>query len=144
MEEMMSERALARMIEAVNKHLPRQSKSLAELLQEEYPTIRARDGNEYLIERKELEFIAQHVDRDEWDKFSIPIILEMCNISGNVLVYVRNKRHAAFLKKAFGYDRFVDDVLVIYPYEMRPVRRKLKTASQVMFNVLSPSIPDEI
>jgi len=135
----LTERALAKMVEAVNKHLPRQSRPLAEMLQEEEPTIKARDGNEYLIEKRELEFIAKYVDRDEWDKFPIPIILEMCHVSGNTLVYVRNKRHAEFLKKAFGYDRFVDDILVLYLYEIGPIRRNLKTASQVMFSVASTS-----
>ncbi len=131
-----SERALARMIEAVNKHLPQRSRTLAEMLKEKYPTIKARDGNEYLIEREELEFIAQYVDELDWDKFKIPIILEMCDVGGETLVYVRDKLHAEFIQKAFGYDRFVDDVLVLHMYEIRPIRRKLKTASQVLFKVM--------
>jgi len=134
--EEMTEIPLARMVEAVNKHLAKQSRMLAEMLKEDEPTIRAKDGNEYIIEKKELEFIAENVDREDWDKFPVPVVLEMCSVSGNVLTYVRNKKHAEFIKKAFGYDRVVDDVLVLYPYEMGPIRRKLKTASQVMFNVL--------
>lgn len=131
-----SERALAKMIEAVNRHLPQKSRTLAEMLKEKYPTIRARDGNEYLIERKELEFIAQHVDELDWEKFKIPIILEMCDVGGETLVYVRDKLHAEFIRKAFGYDRFVDDVLVLHMYEIQPIRRKLRTASQVLFKVM--------
>ncbi len=131
-----SERALAKMIEAVNKHLPQRSRTLAEMLKERYPTIRARDGNEYLIERKELEFIAQYVDELDWNKFKIPIILEMCDVGGETLVYVRDKLHAEFIQKAFGYDRFVDDVLVLHMYEIQPIRRKLRTASQVLFKVM--------
>ena len=129
----LSERALARMIEAINKHLPTRSRTLAEMLKEDMPTIKARDGNEYLIEKKELEFIAKYVDELDWDKFKIPIILEMCDIGGKVLVYVRDKLHAEFIKNAFGYDRFVDDVLVLHMHEIGPIRRKLKTASQVLF-----------
>ena len=131
-----SERALAKMIEAVNKHLPQRSRTLAEMLKERYPTIKARDGNEYLIERKELEFIAQYVDELDWNKFKIPIILEMCDVGGETLVYVRDKLHAEFIQKAFGYDRFVDDVLVLHMYEIQPIRRKLRTASQVLFKVM--------
>jgi len=130
-----SERALAKMMEAVNKHLPRKSRTLAEMLKERYPTIVARDGNEYLIERKELEFIAKYVDEEDWEKFRIPILLEMCDIGGNVLVYVKDKLHAEFIKKAFGYDRFVEDKLVLHMHEIAPIRRKLRTASQVMFTV---------
>jgi len=120
----------------VNKHLPQRSRTLAEMLKERYPTIKARDGNEYLIERKELEFIAQYVDELDWNKFKIPIILEMCDVGGETLVYVRDKLHAEFIQKAFGYDRFVDDVLVLHMYEIQPIRRKLRTASQVLFKVM--------
>ncbi len=130
-----SERALARMIEAVNKHLPQKSRTLAEMLKEKYPTIRARDGNEYLIEREELEFIAQYVDELDWSRFRIPIILEMCRVGNDTLVYVRDKLHAEFIRKAFGYDRFVEDVMVLHMYEIGPIRRKLRTATQVMFTV---------
>ncbi len=130
-----SERALARMIEAVNKHLPQKSRTLAEMLKEKYPTIRARDGNEYLIEREELEFIAQYVDELDWNKFRIPIILEMCRVGNDTLVYVRDKLHAEFIRKAFGYDRFVEDVMVLHMYEIGPIRRRLRTATQVMFTV---------
>ncbi len=130
------DRAIANLINAVNKHLPRNSRMLAEMLEEEYPTIRARDGNEYVIEKKELEFIAEYLDEEEAKSFPIPIILEMCEIKGNRLVYVRNKKHAEFLKRAFGFDRFVEDNLVLDVHEIHPIRRKLKTASQIMFNVI--------
>ncbi len=130
------DRAIASLINAVNKHLPRNSRMLAEMLKEEFPTIRARDGNEYVIERKELEFIANHLDEEEAKTFPIPIILEMCDVRGKTLVYVRNKKHAEFLRRSFGFDRFVDGVLVLDVHEIYPIRRKLKTASQVMFNVI--------
>ena len=124
---------LAKLIEALNKHLPRRSKFLADLLSEEEPTIVARDGNEYYIEKKELEFIAKYVESPE--KFPIPVILEMCNVHGSTLVYVRNKMHIEFIKKAFGYNRISENALVLYPHEMGKIRRKLRTASQVMFTV---------
>lgn len=132
---MMSERALAKLIEAINRHIPQKGKTLAEMMKEDEPTIRARDGNEYLIEKKEIEFIAKHVDELDWNKFQVPIILEMCDVHGETVVYVRNKLHAEFIKKAFGYDRFVDDVMMLYLYEIGAIRRALKTASQVMFRV---------
>ena len=130
------DRAIASLISAVNKHLPRNSRMLSEMLEEEYPTIMARDGNEYVIEKKELEFIAEYLDEEEVRSFPIPIVLEMCEVKGKRLVYVRNKKHAEFLKRAFGFDRFVDGVLVLDVHEIHPVRRKLKTASQIMFNVI--------
>ena len=131
----MSERVLAKMVEAMNKHMPKKSKSLKEMLNEEMPTIKARDGNEYLIEKDEVEFISQYVDELDWDRFNLPIILEMNKLGEETVVYVRDKRHAEFIKKAFGYDRYVKDVMMLYMYELKSIRRKLRTATQVMFNV---------
>ena len=131
----MNERFIARMIEAINRHMPERTKTLEQMLKEEYPTIRAKDGNEYYIEKKEIEFIAQYVDELDWRRFRLPIILEMNDINGERVIYVRDKLHAEFIKKAFGYDRFVEGVLMLYMYELGPIRRKLRTASQVIFRV---------
>ncbi len=131
----MSEKALAKMIEAMNKHAPERKRSLEEMLKEDDPSIKAKDGNEYMIEKKELEFIAKYVDELDWGKFSIPVLLEMNDLSGETVVYIRDKLHQEFLKRAFGFDRFVGGIMMIYLYEMREVRRKLRTASQVIFRV---------
>jgi hypothetical protein len=131
----MSEKALAKMIEALNKHMPETKKSLKKMLEEDEPSIRAKDGNEYIIEKKELEFIAEYVDEIDHDRFSVPIILEMNDLNGETVVFIRDKMHQEFLKKAFGFDRFVRGTMMIYLYEMRKIRRKLRTASQVIFKV---------
>ncbi len=131
----MDEKTLAKMIEAINKHIAEKPRTLEEMLKEDFPTIKARDGNEYYIEKRELEFIAKYVDEDDWKRFKIPIILEMTEIEGEKMVFVRDRLHAEFIKKAFGFDRFVDDSLVLYMYELPAIRRKLRTASQVMFKV---------
>lgn len=131
----MNEKILAKMIESVNRHIPAVTRTLEEMLNEKDPTILAKDGNEYYIEKKELEFIAQHVDELERKKFRIPIILEMCELGGERVIFVRDKLHIDFIKKAFGYDRIVNDNLMLYLYELPPIRRKLRTATQVMFRV---------
>lgn len=131
----MNEKILAKMIESVNRHMPAVTRNLEEMLNEKDPTILAKDGNEYYIEKKELEFIAQHVDELDRKKFRIPIILEMCDLGGERVIFVRDKLHIDFIKKAFGYDRIVNDNLMLYLYELSAIRRKLRTATQVMFRV---------
>ncbi|RLI85467.1 MAG: hypothetical protein DRP01_06170 [Archaeoglobales archaeon] len=132
--EEMTERMLAKMVEAMNIHLPKKSRSLAEMLKEDYPKIVARDGNEYLIERRELEFIAQHVE--DVENFKIPIILEMCGVGDTRLIYVKDRLHAEFIKRVFGYDRFVEGNLVLHLHEIVPIRRKLRTATQIAYRVM--------
>ncbi len=131
----MNEKLLARMIEAVNRHMPEKSRTLEEMLKEDEPTIRAKDGNEYYIEKKEIEFIASHVDELDWKRFRLPVILEMNDLHGERVVYVRDKLHAEFIRRAFGYDRFVGGTMMLYMYEIPPIRKKLRTASQVIFRV---------
>lgn len=131
----MNEKILAKMIESVNRHIAAVSRSLEELLKEKDPTILAKDGNEYYVEPKELEFIASFVEEEERKRFKIPIILEMCDIGGERVVFVRDRAHIEFIKKAFGFDRIVNNNLLLYPYELPAIRRKLRTASQIMFRV---------
>ncbi|MFP3909486.1 MAG: DUF61 family protein [Archaeoglobaceae archaeon] len=129
-----SDKQLSKMVQAMNKHIPQSGKSLAALLKEKEPMIKAKDGNEYIIEKEELEFIAQYVDELDWERFKLPIILEMNDVYGERIILIRDKLQASFIKDAFGFDRFnKDGALLIYLYELGPVRRKLKTASNVMF-----------
>lgn len=131
----MNEKILAKMIESVNRHMPAVTKTLEELLNEKDPTILAKDGNEYYIESQELKFIANYVEEEERKRFRIPLILEMCEIGGERVVFVRDKLHIEFIKKAFGFDRMVNDDLMLYLYEIPVIRKKLRTASQVIFRV---------
>ncbi|MFO7967820.1 MAG: DUF61 family protein [Archaeoglobaceae archaeon] len=132
--DVISDRHLSKMAQAMNKHIPQSGKSLTTLLNEEEPMIKAKDGNEYIIEKEELEFIAQYVDELDWHRFKLPIILEMNDLHGERVIIVRDKLQSSFLKDAFGFDRFnKDGSLFIYLYELGAVRRKLKTASNVMF-----------
>ncbi|RLI84328.1 hypothetical protein DRP07_01435 [Archaeoglobales archaeon] len=132
---MMSTRALAKMIEAMNRHMPAKKRTLKDMLEDDDPSIKAKDGNEYIIEKKELEFIAEYIDEMDWSRFTVPILLEMNYLSGETVIFIRDRFHQEFLKKAFGFDRFVKDAMMIYPYEMQKVRKKLRTASQVIFKV---------
>ncbi len=107
----MDEKTLAKMIEAVNRHMPEKTRTLAEMLKEKDPTIRARDGNEYYIEKRELEFIAKHVDELDWPRFRIPVILEMNDIGGERVIYVRDKLHAEFIKRLSASTEFSTEYL---------------------------------
>ncbi len=130
-----SDRAIAKLIESVNRHLPEKRMSLKYLLESKNPTIRAKDGNEYDIEKEELEFIAKFVDEFEWDKFYLPIILEMTSLGNEYIIYIRDKRHAKFIEKAFGFNRYTGNTMFLYIYEMQKIRKKLRTTTQVMFRV---------
>ncbi len=133
--EKMSDRVIAKLIESVNRHLPEKRLSLKYLLESKNPSIRAKDGNEYDVDREELEFIAKFVDEYEWDRFFLPIILEMTNLGGEYIIYIRDKMHAKFIEKAFGFNRYTGNTMFLYTYEMQRIRKILRTTTQVMFRV---------
>jgi len=128
-----SEKTLARLLETLNKHIPVKKRNLKEIMGEKEPAIKARDGSEYIINKEELAFIAGHVDKADWNKFSIPVILEMHRLETATVAYVRDELHQKFINKAFGFDRFANEAMLLYLYEVRMIRRKLRTASQVLF-----------
>lgn len=131
---LMSDKHLSKMVQTMNKHIPPSGKPLATLLDEKEPMIKAKDGNDYIIEKEELEFISQYVDELDWKRFKLPIILEMNDLHGERVIIIRDKLQASFIKDAFGFDRInKDGSLLLYLYELGPIRRKLKTASNVMF-----------
>lgn len=134
--EEISEKTLAKMVEAVNSHLPKKQRTLEELIKEKYPTFEARDGNRYLIERRELEFIAGYLDDEEKKSFKLPIVFEMCAIGNSRLIYVKDKLHAEFIRRAFGYDRFHEGKMVLHMHEMANIRKVLRTATQVAYEVM--------
>ncbi|MCS7121375.1 MAG: DUF61 family protein [Archaeoglobaceae archaeon] len=131
----MNERILAKLVESINRHIAERSRSLKEMLEEKNPKIRAKDGNEYYVEKDELKFVAKYVDEIDWERFKIPIVLELTEFGRERVAYVRDKLHIEFIRKAFGIDRKVDDALMIYMYELPQIRKKLRTASQILFRV---------
>lgn len=131
----MNERIIAKLVESVNRHIAEKSRSLKEMLEEKHPKIKAKDGNEYYVDKEELKFIAKYVDEIDWDRFKIPIILEMTEIGYERVIYIRDKLHAEFIKKAFNLGREINDSLILYMYELPQIRRKLRTASQILFRV---------
>jgi len=129
------DRTLAKLVESINRHLPERRHNLSVMLKMENPSFRAKDGMEYDISKEELEFIAKYVEEEEREKFQIPIILEMTSLGDEYVIYVRDKRHAEFLKNAFGFDRFAGNQMMLYTYELQKIRRRLRTTTQIMFRI---------
>ncbi len=135
MNDRFGERVFSKLVESINRHLPQKRQSLKALLEMDDPVIKARDGGEYVVERRELEFISENLEQEEWERFFIPIILEMTALGNEYVVYVRDMRHARFIERVFGFDRYVGNSMLLYTYEMEEIRKKLRTASQVMFRI---------
>ena len=65
--------ALKGELRILNAHLPRQQKSLSELLDEKYPYVICNNGSTHLFKKKELEYLADILDAEEQKKLFLPI-----------------------------------------------------------------------
>ncbi len=62
-------------IEKMNDHLPTERKTLAELLLEERPQVKAKKDQTLFIKKKDLETICELFPEEEWKNVNLPIVL---------------------------------------------------------------------
>ncbi len=66
---------LGRELRNLNTHLPKQRRTLSELLKTTDPTVEAADGSTILLKRSELEELAKIVPKEYQDRLKLPIIV---------------------------------------------------------------------
>ena len=66
---------LAREIRNLNTHLPKQRRTLSDLLKIKDPTIEAMDGSSILLKTSELEALAKEVPTEYHDRLKLPILI---------------------------------------------------------------------
>ncbi|AIF70264.1 hypothetical protein PAP_09440 [Palaeococcus pacificus DY20341] len=131
---MKPDEVLNKELSRINLHLPRQRKSLAQLLKEEEPKVKLKDGSEHYFKRKELEFLASLLDEWEVDKLYIPIVLEITT-TWHGYFKVRGALAVKVIEKLLGtYDILEEKNELTLPRYMLPkIRRKLPTTTTYAF-----------
>lgn len=128
------ENALIREIYRINNHLPARRPTLAQLLEQEEPSVRLRDGSSHSFRRAELEKIRALVDPGDEEKLLIPIVLEIVSdfrgyfrVRGRVAVKVIDRL-------LDSYDPLEEAEERLYPRYLLPrVRRELPTTTTYAF-----------
>ncbi len=123
------ENIVAKLVSTLNKHLPVRRKTLAELLEEERPTVTSRDGSACVIAREELEVLRSRIPRYEWDNLKLPIIIEMIPDIG---ARVRGRVECNIIRDLLCIKKGDDSIILYYP-EIIELRKKLPTATQYGF-----------
>ena len=117
-------------MKALNKHLPTKRKNLEELLAEEKPRIRCRDGSSHRFKKKELEYLKEVCAPEGWNRLRLPIYLElsaevpgMTRITGNLNIQV--------CARVLGIEPpDTGQPLLFYAEQLRTLRRALPTTTQ--------------
>lgn len=121
----------------LNKHLPRERKTLGELLGEEKPNVVGYDGNKHFFRREELVFLSSILNEEQVEKLKLPIYIELTTELGRGTSRIVGELACEVVAKLLGLppDRWGDrDAIHLYRHEIRELRRKLPTATQYMFS----------
>jgi len=124
-------------VERLNDHLPREFKTLEELLKEEEPSVKAKDGSELVFSREELEFIAKSLPKDEYRTLRLPIILmRRIDLGPGVFSVSGGRAEALLVRKVLNEGGRADPSTPLYLYrpQVALLRRKLKTTTVIGFS----------
>ncbi|MEM4699785.1 MAG: DUF61 family protein [Candidatus Nezhaarchaeales archaeon] len=125
-------------VERINEHLPKEFKTLEELLSMDDPCVKARDGGEIIFDRAELEMIASLLPKELHSQLRLPIVLLRRMDLGPGVFSVSGGKIEAYLALKLLSRREValSDVevpLYIYRPEVQELRRKLRTSTVIGF-----------
>ncbi len=126
-------RILAKQIRALNRHLAVERRSLSDLLREEKPAIRLRDGELHRFKRSELEKLARLIPEHLHGSLRLPVYIELSSSrfgkgTARICGAVECMAVAKVLEK-----RCEGEELFIYKPEIRMLRKELPTTTQYMF-----------
>lgn len=129
-----AEDILNREIARVNLHLPASRPTLGELLNEEEPRVRLRDGSYHYFKRSELEYLLSLLDRGEEERLRIPIVLEISTLYRGYF-RVRGRIEVKVMDKILGtYDILEEKAEELYPRYLLPkIRKALPTTTTYAF-----------
>ena len=129
-------RILAREIERINDHLPRESRTLRELLEMKEPKVLTRAGDELIMDRKELEMLASMVPAHCHDKLRLPIvILRMMEMGEGVYMICGGDLEAQVIAEVLGPNAvyYYDGKAFLYKPYIAILRSKLRTTTVIGF-----------
>jgi len=124
-------------LKLVNAGLPRARKSLADLLQEDQPSVLCSDGSQQLIKRAELRYLQGLLDEDEQRMLMLPILIEMTGSGNDAIVLCPTEAEAKVVAEVLGMTPRQEEPgrVRVYRPQLSVLRRKLRTTTQYAFSV---------
>ena len=135
----MLENCLTGELRLVNAGLPRSRKPLSHLLCEEHPHVICNDGSTHSFKRKELEYLAGVLDKDEQEALLLPILIEIGASQGEAAVLalsgVEGELEVKVASNVLNMSVTSDQGRIrIYKSQLALLRTKLKTATVYVFS----------
>lgn len=130
-------------LQTLNRHLPAKRKTLKELILEDKPNVKNRDGSIHSFDRKELEKIALIIPQWEHGMLRLPIYLEMSSSMERGTIKISGRLECTIIKRIlYGseehgkkhIEEIKDSMTIYYPHLME-IRKELPTTTQFMFTL---------
>ena len=132
--ERMLQECLRGELRLVNAGLPRNQKTLSNLLHEEYPHIVCSDGSTHLFKRRELEYLASMVNVTEQEVL-LPMIIELGENQAEVAVICQGEVEEKVISKILDMPVTCEQGRIrIYKPQLALLRKILKTTTQYVFS----------
>jgi uncharacterized protein len=131
-------------IRRLNQHLPKQRRTIADLLKEETPQVSSIDGKSIMMRREDLERLASLVSTDALEKIHLPIVfIRRSEMGRGAYTVLGDKPEAYAVARALGsfsgeleeYRRQSGPELVVYKPEISELMRKYHSLIVIGFGV---------
>jgi uncharacterized protein (UPF0216 family) len=131
--ERMLQECLRGELRLVNAGLPRNQKTLSNLLHEEYPHIVCSDGSTHLFKRRELGYLASMVNVTEQEVL-LPMIIELGENQAEAAVMCQGEMEEKVISKILDMPVTCEQGRIrIYKPQLALLRKILKTTTQYVF-----------
>ncbi len=132
--ERMLQECLRGELRLVNAGLPRNQKTLSNLLHEEYPHVVCSDGSTHLFKRRELEYLASMVNVTEQEVL-LPMIIELGENQAEAAVMCQGEMEEKIISKILDMPVTCEQGRIrIYKPQLALLRKILKTTTQYVFS----------
>ena len=124
---------LDRLIKKLNAHMPKDRKTLAELLAEEEPCVEAVDGSKIYFKRGDLESLAGIVPRELHYSLRLPIVVvRRLELGKGVYVVYGGKAEKRLVAELLGLRRSEGEIYLYKP-QVSELLSKLKSLLTIGF-----------
>ncbi|MEM0449685.1 MAG: DUF61 family protein [Methanomassiliicoccales archaeon] len=130
---MFDDRTFQKFVSSMNMHLPVQKRSLEELLKEKETYYCGKDGNRYIIDRKELEYLTTIIPLEERGKLRLPILVMTEAGEDRNAWKVTGKIEVKVIARVLDREPDTEDLIIFYYPHLQELRKKLPTSTTVMF-----------
>ena len=125
-------------VRVLSAYLPCESKPLSDLLQEEHPHLRCKDGSIHLFKKKELNYLRGLTNDEERKALSLPILIEVVSESEMAVICPTGVEEKIVSKVLDMPVAPKQNKITIYKTQLNLLRKTLKTTTQYIFHPTSP------